>query len=549
MSVPRFDLDQTDRFLRFVYPEQHEGHQFLIWLNGSGPLFDRFDDHPQAMEKAQEYADSLTGANVFASTYLLPTNWDPIRNGNRGGRRHVLREKPPHHVRGKLGEIAGINAIVLDMDTKEGHGVAPSKIDKNYPETFDEIRVTIQQLTLPPSVVVNTGHGYHCWYVLDQPEFFTPGDYGDLGSLWKVAGEALRYQVKQMGYDCDSTGDLTRVARLPGSLNVKDEAAPKAVTIDESLSNWERVGIGNIRQLAASHREGGAASDRSGSPSSESRRSDKPNDTWTDCLSPDGSNPTRQSWRLNRGLQTAKETQGEDPSAIPVIDARQCLPIPVGSRNRTLYSRGCSLQRRGFEWSRIAKSLTEMNVHTCTEPLPADEVECILRSVQTKPRGPMRVTRDLDPRRTGPGAITYGLWLIEMGDVKDAEVARRAGVSPSTVCKWRQQFEADLGDIRESLLDPLPGSYARVPHSVLEATAIGNPERRLLLWMARLADDHGQLQVSHRKLAESLGIRRATVSGQVGRLRGERLITQRYGSWQGDKARRAPSSYRVVGLS
>jgi hypothetical protein len=269
---------------------------------------------------------------------------------------------------------------------------------------------------------------------------------------------------------------------------------------------------------------------------------------WADYLSPDDLRIAGPPKWLTDGLAVADEVEDSIFSSGAPLAVTRSRPIPPGHRNSTIYSMGCSLRSRGFEWDRVATTLERMNQALCKPPLSDTEVDWIVSSVRQQPRGPMRVNRRLDPRQITPGAVAYGLWLIRLGDVTDARIARAAGVAAGTVSKWRSQLEEGLPGIRDSLMDCCPDSYVRVPHSILEDPAIGNPERRELLWLCWLADDFGGVQVSHRKLGDSLGLRRATVSSHIRRLRSRRIITQRYGRFLGAEKGRRSSSYRVQGL-
>lgn len=270
---------------------------------------------------------------------------------------------------------------------------------------------------------------------------------------------------------------------------------------------------------------------------------------WADYLSPDDLRIAEAPKWLIEALAVADQVEDSVLSTGAPLAVTRSRPIFPRHRNSTIYSIGCSLRSRGFEWHRVANTLKRMNQALCKPPLSDTEMGWIISSVRQQPRGPMRVSRRLDPRQITPGAVAYGLWLIRLGDVTDAHIARAAGVAAGTVSKWRSQLEADLPGIRESLLDCCPNSYVRVPHSILDNPEVGNPERRELLWLCWLADDFGGVQVSHRKLGASLGLRRATVSDHITELRSRRIITQRYGRFLGPEEGRRSSYYRVQGLA
>lgn len=92
-----------------------------------------------------------------------------------------------------------------------------------------------------PSVVVGSGHGYHLWWVLREP-WELPDEAEQKKAQLFVRGfqKTLRAIVGQL----DSTHDLARVLRIPGTLNYK-ENPPLPVTLiensetDYNLSDFE----------------------------------------------------------------------------------------------------------------------------------------------------------------------------------------------------------------------------------------------------------------------------------------------------------------------
>ena len=77
---------------------------------------------------------------------------------------------------------------------------------------LDEVRRRIDEAALPaPSMIVNSGHGFHCYWLLDEPLI-------DL-DLWSRHQQAL---IDELGSD-PCIKDAARIMRLPGFLNVKGD--------------------------------------------------------------------------------------------------------------------------------------------------------------------------------------------------------------------------------------------------------------------------------------------------------------------------------------
>ena len=70
--------------------------------------------------------------------------------------------KPPVGVRSQIAFIAVINALFGEYD------------DKDHGDDHAKCFAFVQSLEIPPSVIVDSGGGYHCYWLLDQPWFLIP---------------------------------------------------------------------------------------------------------------------------------------------------------------------------------------------------------------------------------------------------------------------------------------------------------------------------------------------------------------------------------------
>lgn len=79
---------------------------------------------------------------------------------------------------------------------------------------------------LQPSALVHSGHGLHAWWFFEEPVPVTADNRIQLEASLRGLQKAVA---------SDAVHDLSRVMRLPGSVNVKDPAAPKRcklITLD-----------------------------------------------------------------------------------------------------------------------------------------------------------------------------------------------------------------------------------------------------------------------------------------------------------------------------
>lgn len=122
---------------------------------------------------------------------------------------------PRKEKRGKKESVLEIPAIWVDVDGKD-HGGKDIALTK--------IRETIQTKNLQPSIVVDSGNGFHLYFLLK---------------------ESIEVDIKQIPYleghvkgvakifGGDSTHDINRILRLPYFNNVKDPKNPKICKVME----------------------------------------------------------------------------------------------------------------------------------------------------------------------------------------------------------------------------------------------------------------------------------------------------------------------------
>lgn len=91
----------------------------------------------------------------------------------------------------------------------------PPKEYQTAGQAVEGINEFIQSTDVPkPSYMVTTGHGFHCYWVLDKP---IPAEQ------WLIGARNLKQLCVDNGLHADHgvTGDAARILRAPGSINVK----------------------------------------------------------------------------------------------------------------------------------------------------------------------------------------------------------------------------------------------------------------------------------------------------------------------------------------
>jgi hypothetical protein len=135
----------------------------------------------------------------------------------------------------KADESAGILAFWADVDV-----AGPAHQKTNLPPSYDDALWLIDQMPLRPTVIIHSGHGLQPWWFLKEPWLFATAEERADGAACAAGWQALlRQKARDRGWDVDSTGDLARVMRLPGTLNAKLPAA--VVPVREGEGHWDYV--------------------------------------------------------------------------------------------------------------------------------------------------------------------------------------------------------------------------------------------------------------------------------------------------------------------
>lgn len=134
--------------------------------------------------------------------------------------------------RGKYDDIAGIGALWCDIDVR-----SPAHPKGNLPESVEEANGILSVMPLPPSISVHSGHGLHAYWLLHEPWIFQDDEErkcaASLAKGWH--GRVCALAGKQ-GWALENLGDLTRVLRLPDTLNHNGLDDPVEVQILQSES-------------------------------------------------------------------------------------------------------------------------------------------------------------------------------------------------------------------------------------------------------------------------------------------------------------------------
>lgn len=201
---------QAERFMQEIFGDpvlENEDLYIVIWSTPSKQATFHLK-HKNAASKALDLCQS--NENVYVGM--------------------GLQNKPSHQRKGR-GAAKHVQAITcLWADIDFSFGSIHKKL--HLPPTEEDALKLASEIGIEPSVVVHSGHGLQCYWLLKTPWIFTSEEernhaaditYGWVNTLQQIAASH--------GWMIDSVGDLARVLRVPGTINLKDVNKPLPVTI------------------------------------------------------------------------------------------------------------------------------------------------------------------------------------------------------------------------------------------------------------------------------------------------------------------------------
>lgn len=197
-------MNEVREFLEALFFNKPPNLYVLIWTVRGDCKWSRwFRD----IQQAAAYVDSLSGCNVYVGVGLSPADFGKFK-------------------RCESDSAAGVVGLAADIDLKsEAHPKG------SRPETIEQA-LWILPPELPPSIVIETGNGIQCWWLLREPWIFCDAaDRQQAAAIFSRWQTLLKYACQRHGWTFERLKDLARVLRVPGTSNLKDPANPKVVRI------------------------------------------------------------------------------------------------------------------------------------------------------------------------------------------------------------------------------------------------------------------------------------------------------------------------------
>lgn len=152
----------------------------------------------------------------------------------------AIVKKRGERARATKEDVPAVPAMWADIDLAgEGH-----KSAKRYAPNMEAWGPTFEEL--PPTYVINSGHGLHCYWILKEP--FQIRNKEDRESIEEAVKGFQSSLSAAAGYDIDQTGDLARVLRVPFTMNHKEEPLPVEIV----KKSGRRYDLGELVSFRAS---------------------------------------------------------------------------------------------------------------------------------------------------------------------------------------------------------------------------------------------------------------------------------------------------------
>jgi putative DNA primase/helicase len=197
------------RFIQAVYSAEPNG-----WLT----LWTRRDKATKAFDLTKD--DAVDGAVAYCAGRAAQDDVYAAVG--------LQAEEPKNGSRGKEDTVICLPGFWADIDI-----AGPAHKAKNLPANEQEALRIIEVVGLQPSVLVRSGHGLQVYWLFREPFFIdTRAERQTLKSLSHRFQQMLQNQASMHGWNIDSTSDLCRLLRVPGTFNRKIASDIRPVTAE-----------------------------------------------------------------------------------------------------------------------------------------------------------------------------------------------------------------------------------------------------------------------------------------------------------------------------
>ena len=213
-------MSNGDSFLKELYGEVDKGFLTLWVKQNKNTYWFPVQSYEELRNKALSLAEK--GRDVY---FGVGIRGQQLESYHKGSRKIIPR--------GTIKDIVAIPGFWMDIDIANSDAHAK----EDLPPTHDAAISLLNEFPLKPSVLINSGYGLHGYWLFKEPWIFEDeSERDDAAFMLKRFQATLQLSGEKKGWKLDTTSDLARVLRVPGTLNHKGKD-PVGVTMLEKNDN------------------------------------------------------------------------------------------------------------------------------------------------------------------------------------------------------------------------------------------------------------------------------------------------------------------------
>jgi putative DNA primase/helicase len=215
------------KFLSTIFHDKRPDDVILIWT-----LPDKLSRYFTNPDEAEAYAKTRLDSDVYFGVCL-------------GGKPKSENE------RFTAKDVVAVPGFWADIDID-----ANENATKQRPKNRADAQKLIDAIPKKVSVVVDTGHGIHAYWLFDKMFRIDDEDNREvIAMLARRFTAKIQAVARREGWAVDNTSDLARVLRMPGTINLKHAPDFKDVAIEKEYQDDCEAPGGMVQGMA----EGGRA--------------------------------------------------------------------------------------------------------------------------------------------------------------------------------------------------------------------------------------------------------------------------------------------------
>jgi hypothetical protein len=220
VNAAGFDTAEATAFLAAIFQDCYSGLISICRIDTAGHIdYSAHQWAHQAAEQAAEWDRKHKPVGIFFRVTTLPPDW----RGKRGG----------------ANDSHMFPMLWADLDYgDEGH---KKPKQGHLPPTEDDAHKIITDMGEEPTYIVHSGGGLYPLYQFERPPLITADNLDEIKATAEQWQKLTAEASERLGYFYGQVKDLSRVLRLPGSINrkTKNDRPCRVIEASGVLHPWE----------------------------------------------------------------------------------------------------------------------------------------------------------------------------------------------------------------------------------------------------------------------------------------------------------------------